>query len=57
MEYFLVAVATFLVLIVLWAIPIFQYLTHARQTLTYKVLIPQHETKYDDLFALMKKMT
>jgi len=41
MEYFLVAVATFLVLIVLWAIPIFQYLTHARKTLTYKVLIPQ----------------
>ena len=54
-EYVLVAVATLLVLIVLWAIPIFQYLTHARQTLTYEVLIPQHEPKYDDLFALMKK--
>ena len=54
-EYALVAVATGLVLIVVWANPLYQYLTHTRQTWTYEVLIPQHEPRHDDLLALMKK--
>ncbi|MHC4783742.1 MAG: MgtC/SapB family protein [Planctomycetota bacterium] len=54
-EYALVAVATGLVLIVLWANPLYQYLTHTRQTWTYEVLIPQLEPRHDDLLALMKK--
>ncbi|UCC54274.1 MAG: hypothetical protein JSV68_09945, partial [Anaerolineaceae bacterium] len=41
-------------LIVLWAIPYFQRLTNARQTLSYEVFIPLLEPKYEDLFAVMR---
>jgi uncharacterized membrane protein YhiD involved in acid resistance len=54
-QYLLVAVATLLVLLVLWAIPLFQRLTNARQTLSYEVLIPQQEPKYEELLALMRE--
>ncbi len=53
-EYVLVATATVLVLIVLWAIPLLQRLTNARQTLTYEVLISLPEQKHKDLLAIMK---
>ena len=46
-------VATILVLIVLWTIPLLQRLTHARQTLTYDVLVPLQETNYENLYAIM----
>jgi putative Mg2+ transporter-C (MgtC) family protein len=52
-QYSLVAMATILVLIVLWAIPLLQRLTHARQTLSYEVFIPLLEPKYKELFTIM----
>ena len=54
-KYQLVAVATLLVLAVLWAVPLLQRLTNARQTLTYEVLRPLSESKYDDLVAVMSE--
>ena len=53
-EYVLVSLATVLVLIVLWAIPLFQRLTNARQTVSYEVSVPLDERKYKDLLAIMK---
>lgn len=53
-QYGLVAVATVLVLIVLWGIPMLQQLSNARQTLSYEVLIPAQEPRYEELQALMK---
>ncbi len=48
-QYLIVGVAALLVLIVLWAIPLLQHLTKARQTLTYDVLTPLQVEKYQDL--------
>jgi putative Mg2+ transporter-C (MgtC) family protein len=53
-EYVLVITATLLVLLVLWAIPLLQRLTSARQTLTYDVLISSPEQKHKDLLAILK---
>jgi putative Mg2+ transporter-C (MgtC) family protein len=50
-QYDLVGLATVLVLIVLWAIPLLQRLAHARQTLTYELLGPAQEEKYQELYA------
>jgi putative Mg2+ transporter-C (MgtC) family protein len=52
-QYLLVAVATVLVLFVLWAIPLFQRLTNARQTLSYEVMIPEQEPKHEEIVALL----
>jgi hypothetical protein len=38
---------------VLWAVPLLQRLTHARQTLSYEVFIPLLEPKYEELIAVM----
>jgi len=46
-------VATVLVLIVLWAIPLLQRLTHARQTLTYDVLVPLQDKNDEKLYGIM----
>lgn len=53
-QYGLVVVATLLVLIVLWAIPLLQQLTNARQNLVYDVLIPSQESRHEEFQALMK---
>ena len=53
-EYVLVTAATVLVLIVLWAIPLFQRLTNARQTVSYEVSVSLDERKYKDLLVIMK---
>ena len=50
----LVGVATVLVLIVLWAVPLYQKFTNARQTLVYDVLVPPNNKKYEELMAIMK---
>lgn len=54
-QYLLVAVATLLVLLVLWAIPMLQHLTNARQTLSYEVLIPLQEPRHEVLLAMMRE--
>ena len=52
-EYFLVTMATLLVLLVLWAIPLLQHLTNARQTLMYEVLGTLSKPQYEVLTAVM----
>ena len=56
-EYRMIVVATLLVMAVLWAIPLLQRLTNARQTLTYEVLGQVEEKKYQalhDIFSAYK---
>jgi len=52
-QYMLVGAAAVLVLLVLWAIPLFQRLTNARQTLAYEVLMPDQEPKYEGILSIM----
>jgi len=54
-KYLMIGTATFLVLLVLWAIPRFQQLTNARRTYTYEVLSPPGEEKYNELTAVMQQ--
>jgi len=51
----LVGVATVLVLIVLWAVPLYQKFTNARQTLVYDVLVPPNNKKHKELMVIMKE--
>ena len=53
-QYLIVTVASVLVLLVLWAIPLLQRLTNARETLTYNVLTPLQMDKYRDLQEILK---
>lgn len=53
-QYWLVAAATVLVLIVLLVIPMLQILANARETLVYDVLVPSHELRQEELLALME---
>ena len=53
-QYWLVAVATALVLIVLWAIPMLKQLTNARQTLAYEIVVLAQDPQYEELQRLMK---
>lgn len=53
-EYLLVGIATVLVLAVLLAIPFFQQLTNARQTVTYEIVVPLSESRYEEFEALLK---
>lgn len=54
-EYELVAAAAVLVLLVLWAIPLLQRLTNARQTLTYSVVGNRSGSNYEDLLSVMNE--
>ncbi len=54
-EYELVAAAAVLVLLVLWAIPLLQRLTNARQTLTYSVVGNGSGLNYEDFLSVMKE--
>lgn len=51
--YFEMGAATVLVLLVLWAIPLLQRLTQARQTLSYDVLVPLDDNNHEALYAIM----
>lgn len=48
-QYLMVALATLLVLVVLWAIPRLQQLSNARQTYTYEAVCALNEEKYHQL--------
>lgn len=52
--YLLVALATILVLVVLWVIPRIHSLTNARKTYTYEAICPMSEEKYNQLHNLLK---
>ena len=53
-QYLTVGVAAALVLIVLWAIPLLQRLTKARQTLTYEVLTLVEVEKHRELQMILQ---
>ena len=53
-QYALVGIATVLVLVVLWLIPHVQRLTNARQTLTYEIVSPIDEKKFEALSQQFK---
>jgi putative Mg2+ transporter-C (MgtC) family protein len=53
-QYLTVGIAAGLVLIVLWAIPLLQRLTRARQTLTYEVRTPARADQHRKLQDILK---
>ena len=53
-EYLLVGVATVMVLLVLWAIPLLQRLTNARQSLSYEVTVPVDKDRHEEFLAIME---
>ena len=53
-EYLLVGVATVMVLLVLWAIPLLQRLTNARQTLSYEMTVPVDKDRHEEFLAIME---